>query len=205
MDKWKGKYRISSARAPWWDYTSDGAYFITVCTHNHQHFFGTCNDGKMKMNSIGALVQGFWFEIPKHASHVYLGEFIVMPNHIHGMLILDKSKAADNNSDNTSLTAPPMPIESSIVAQTIPPMPTSDKTPAEARHRNQGKNSVSSIVGGFKSVCTKNIHLDFPQQKFEWQELFWENIVKSQQSFDKITNYIVNNPANWQKDKFYSP
>ena len=190
MDKWKGNYRIPSARATWWDYTSNGAYFITICAQNHQHFFGTCKDGKLKMNSIGALVQGFWFEIPKHASNVFLGEFVVMPNHIHGILILDKPKELDGNADNSAQTA-------------YSDMSTSNKTHGEARHRNQGKNSISSIVGGFKSVCTKNIQLDFPQQKFEWQNLFWDNIIKNDQSFDEITRYIANNPANWQNDKFY--
>ena len=82
-------------------------------------------------------------------------------------------------------------------------MTINDKTHGEARYRNQGKNSISSIVGGFKSVCAKNIHIDFPCKKFEWQDLFWDNIIRSEQSFDLITNYIVNNPANWQKDKFY--
>ncbi|MEY4934568.1 MAG: hypothetical protein RIS64_927 [Bacteroidota bacterium] len=202
MDKWKGKYRIPSARADWWDYTSDGAYFITICAQSHQHFFGTCKDGKMKMNSIGALVQGFWFEIPKHASHVSLGEFVVMPNHIHGILILDKSILADNNIDHSAFEAAPMEIKTKLEGVPMP-TPVNNKTPGENRHRNQGKNSISSIVGGFKSVCTKNIHLDFPNQKFEWQDLFWDNIITTERSFDEITKYIANNPANWQNDKFY--
>ena len=88
------KYRIASARLPHWDYAADGTYFITICTHNRVHHFGSCTHGQMRLSTIGALVQGFWYEIPKHFPFVRLGEFQVMPNHIHGILSVHK-KALD--------------------------------------------------------------------------------------------------------------
>jgi REP element-mobilizing transposase RayT len=88
MEKFQNKYRIPSARHPNWDYTRHGAYFITICTKNRLHHFGTIEKGKSKLSTIGAIVQGFWYDIPRHFDHVELGEFIVMPNHIHGILIL---------------------------------------------------------------------------------------------------------------------
>jgi len=90
MSKFRGKYRIESARATWWDYSGDGAYFITFRTHNGGHYFGECKNGMMTLSTMGAIVQGFWYEIPKHFPFVTLGTFQVMPNHIHGILIIDK-------------------------------------------------------------------------------------------------------------------
>lgn len=87
--KWHDKYKIASARLQHYDYRTNGAYFITICTHNQVHFFGECNEGQMQLSTLGAIAQGFWYEIPKHFAFVSLGEFIVMPNHVHGILILD--------------------------------------------------------------------------------------------------------------------
>lgn len=99
-EKYQGKYRIPSARLQNWDYGSDGAYFITICCKNRTHFFGECKDGKMKLSTQGAIVQGFWYEIPKHFPFVILGEFVVMPNHIHGILVLDKEGYERNMKQN---------------------------------------------------------------------------------------------------------
>ncbi len=178
MQKWENKYRIPSARATWWDYAKNGTYFITICTKNREHFFGECKNDKMKLSTIGAIIQGFWYEIPKHFIFVELGEFVVMPNHIHGILILNKK--TDENSTEI------MPIED-------------NKDFVQQRFRNQGKNTVSSIIGSFKSVCTKHINLLYPDY-FGWQELFWDIIVKEEEEFVRISNYILNNPINWKED-----
>jgi putative transposase len=184
MSKWRNTYRIDSARAPWWDYGSDGAYFITICTENRQHFFGKCIKGKMSLSAEGAIVQGFWYEIPYHFPFVHLGEFIVMPNHIHGIIIIDKSGAD---------------IETEIEDINLPDF----RTPAERRVNTQGKHTASSIIGSYKSICTKHINKLFPTINFGWQERFWDNIIKSDADFDRISNYIHKNRENWDKDKFY--
>ena len=103
MGKYRNKYRIESARKPGWDYRNAGAYFITICTHNRVHHFGECKNGKMKLSTIGAIVQGFWFEIPKHAENVRLGEFVVMPNHLHGVLILSAMENIGNGRNAETL------------------------------------------------------------------------------------------------------
>ena len=89
-DKFKNKYRIVSARASWWNYGWNGAYFITICTKNRDHFFGEIENGQMKLSKIGLLADVFWHEIKNHTENIELGAFVVMPNHIHGILILDK-------------------------------------------------------------------------------------------------------------------
>ncbi len=111
MDKYKSKYRIQSTRAQWWDYGWNGAYFITICTKNREHFFGEIADGKMILSNAGIIADIFWHEISNHFLFVELGKFVVMPNHIHGILILDKPDEGNGNNDN---------IETGHVSTTCP-------------------------------------------------------------------------------------
>ena len=104
MDKFKNKYRITSARASWWNYGWAGAYFITICTQNREHFFGEIENDKMILSPCGVLADVFWHEIKNHAKNVELGTFVVISNHIHEILILN------GNADSTPVqTFPPFP------------------------------------------------------------------------------------------------
>lgn len=89
MTLYKNKYRSESARAQWWDYGWAAAYFVTICTKDRRHYFGEVNDGKMNLTPVGAIADVLWYEIKNHANHVELDEFVVMPNHIHGILVLN--------------------------------------------------------------------------------------------------------------------
>ena len=96
--KFKNKYRVDTVRAKWWDYTNNGSYFVTICTKDRQHFFGNIVEtpklgvtAKMKLNEIGELAQKFWMEIPQHFPFVVLDEFVVMPNHMHGIICVSKT------------------------------------------------------------------------------------------------------------------
>ena len=90
MDKFRGKYRIKSARWEKWDYGWNGAYFVTIVTQNRLHYFGRIIDGEMQLSDLGKIAQKFWYEIPVHFPFVVLDAFVVMPNHIHGIIIIDK-------------------------------------------------------------------------------------------------------------------
>lgn len=83
MHKFQGKFRIETARAKWWDYNSEGSYFITICTKNNEHLFGYVKDGEMILNEYGKIVSECWFDLPNHYCNIVLGEFQIMPNHIH--------------------------------------------------------------------------------------------------------------------------
>ena len=198
-EKFQNKYRIPSARHPNWDYGTNGAYFITICTKDRQYFFGECADGKMKLSTLGAIVQGFWYKIPKHFPFIELDEFVVMPNHIHGILILNKNKVNENIIE----TIGPVEIgHRPVSTDEYVSINNNDKTIGQKRFRNQGKNTVSSIIGSYKSICTKHIHAAFPLLNFEWQTRFWDNIIRDNEAFDTISRYIINNPLNWEDDKF---
>src|SRR5687768_10357327 len=88
--KYRGRYRISSSRASWWNYGNGGYYFVTLCTRNKVHYFGEIQGVVMQKSTLGKLAEKYWNEIPIKFSFVTLGEFIVMPNHIHGIIIIDK-------------------------------------------------------------------------------------------------------------------
>ena len=87
---YKNKYRIPSARLQHWDYGWNAAYFVTICTHNRQCFFGEISNGKMELSEMGKTATIYWMEIPDHFPFVNLGAFVVMPNHIHGIVVIDR-------------------------------------------------------------------------------------------------------------------
>ncbi len=100
MEKFKGKYRISSARLQNWDYGWNALYFITICTQNRELFFGEIINHKMQLSEIGELSKKYWFEIPEKFSFIKLDEFVVMPNHIHGIIEIAKTDNKQNDQRN---------------------------------------------------------------------------------------------------------
>ncbi len=201
-EKFKNKYRIPSARLQSWDYGNNGSYFITICTKNREHFFGEILNEEMHLNEIGKMADKYWKEIPIHFPFIELGNYVVMPNHVHGILIIDKNridqtscrdKACDRNKAIVSRD------KASLVSTTT--THESNKTNGQMRYQNQGKKTISSVTGSFKSVVTKNAHLI--NSDFAWQPRFHDHLIRDAESFERIQIYIKNNPKNWKEDKFY--
>jgi REP element-mobilizing transposase RayT len=183
MDKFKNKYRIPSARLQNWDYSSKGAYFITICTHNRAHLFGEIIGNEMHLNETGQLAEKFWMEIPAHFPFVELGNFVVMPNHFHGILIINESIPPPLETPNLGVSTPTPPIKKN-----------------GGKNEKWKPNSIGSIINQFKRIVTINarkIHADFA-----WQSRFHDHIIRDNESFQRIQTYIANNPLNWNKDKF---
>jgi REP element-mobilizing transposase RayT len=205
-EKFMGKYRNSSARLQNWDYAWNAPYFITICTKNREYYFGEIIDGKMQLSNIGTIANIMWYEIKNHTNTAELDEFVVMPNHIHGILILNNDYQNEmdgkNNNENSNDigdcngdvgTRHALPLQS----------PTSSSPPltiGQQRFQNQGKNTVSSIIGSYKSAVTK--HARRLGYTFAWQSRFHDHIIRDDESFQRIKKYIENNPLNWGKDKF---
>ncbi|RED24931.1 REP element-mobilizing transposase RayT [Flavobacterium cutihirudinis] len=192
-EKFQNKYRISSIRAQWWDYGWNGAYFITICTQDRKHYFGEIQNNKMILSAAGIIADLLWHQIPTHHKNVELGDFVVMPNHIHGILIIDKKS---NNIDLDFAN------DANIVqtGHALSQHALSLQNPGSQRFQNIGKNTISSIVGSYKSAVTKHANrLGYPHQ---WQKLFYDNIIRNNNDYQRISDYIVSNPENWTKDKF---
>ena len=183
-EKYKNKYRTKSNRLQNWDYGWNASYFVTICTKGREHFFGEIKKGNMEFSKIGDIVHKFWLEIPKHFPFVNLGEFVVMPNHIHGIIIIDKN---DNNAH---------PVETPKLD--VSTMTTTPKT-------NGGKNPkwkpniLGSIINQYKRICTINARKT--NRNFAWQSRYYDHIIRDKKSFNKISEYIINNPINWGKDR----
>jgi putative transposase len=169
MKKFQNKYRIESARLSSWDYSRPGSYFITICTKKRNHFFGEIINEIMHLNEIGLIADSGWRMIPGHYENMMLDEFVVMPNHIHGIIIINDISVVVEAGHAPSLPQPP-------------------------------KNTVSNMVGSFKSAVTKLARPINPD--FGWQSRFHDHIIRNQAEFIRISNYIINNPANWDSDKF---
>jgi REP element-mobilizing transposase RayT len=114
---------------------------------------------------------------------VELGDFVLMPNHIYGILILDKPKTT-------------------TIGETKQTIDETEKTIGQNRFQNIGKNTVSSIIGSYKSAVTK--HANRLGLKNGWQTRFHDHIIHNDAEYQRISNYIVNNPNKWIEDKFYS-
>ncbi|PZX20343.1 REP element-mobilizing transposase RayT [Breznakibacter xylanolyticus] len=178
----QNKYRIASARLQCWDYRWAAAYFITICTHNRACCLGQVTEGCMQLSPVGVMADVFWHEIKNHVAHVQLDAFVVMPNHVHGILILNEcGDDVDTVETGHALSLP--------------------KTIGQSRYQRIGHRSVSSIIGSYKSAVTKHAHrLGY---HFGWQTRYWDHIIRDQPSFQRIQTYIVNNPAKWGDDRFH--
>jgi putative transposase len=188
--KFQNKYRIDSIRLKNWDYGTNGAYFITICTKNRKRFFGEIANNKMVLNEIGCLAYNFWAEIPKHFPFVELGNFQIMPNHTHGILIINKKNFVDETIVDVNVET----LQCNVST-------TNDKNQKMSKISPKS-GTISTIIRSYKSVVTN--HARYANPDFGWQARFWDNIIWNSESFERIQNYIEKNPENWKEDKFYN-
>ncbi|MCF7836435.1 transposase [Candidatus Gracilibacteria bacterium] len=165
-------------RLAFFDYATGGAYFVTICTENREHFFGEIHDDKMILNDCGKIVVKCWQEIPTHFPDTKLDEFVVMPNHIHGIVRIGNSINGVENAVN---------LENADVGN------------GHARSSSK-KSNLSAILGSFKSAASKEIHQKI-RMDFAWQKSFHDHIIRDDEELNLIREYISSNPENWAKDK----
>jgi REP element-mobilizing transposase RayT len=186
--KYMDKFRIKSTRLKWYDYSQDGAYFVTICTKNKTHLFGeiendnqnrgdnvetglrpvsTVSSPKIKLSNFGKIVADCWHDLPNHYSNIILDEFVVMPDHIHGIIIIR------NGSDNKI------------------------------------KHGMSEFIRAFKSFSSRRINeFNAANVVIEtglrpvsmtksgiWQPRFYDRIIRSDNELNRIRLYIKNNPT----------
>ncbi len=220
-EKFRNKYRVPSARLQNWDYGSNGAYFITICTKEMQHFFGEVVDKNMILNSVGLLAEEYWTEILKQFPYVEFGNFQIMPNHMHGILIIDKSVVTavetrfiasnlenkiefiasnlDGITEDENIKDDADSSETRLIAS-VPP--EKDGIGGFAGENNPMlADNISRIIRWYKGRCTFEMRKINPN--FGWHSRFHDHIIRNSESFERIQNYIEENPARWEEDKFY--
>lgn len=204
MTKFQGKYRIESARAKWWDYNNAGHYFITICTKDRVHLFGHIKDGEMILNEYGKIVAECWFDLPNHYSNIFLGVFQIMPNHIHCVIGVTESpvemgfKPVSTIDDENSMS----PVE-----MDLKPACTELDDENQNKIQNNGKkiHGVFEFIRALKSFSSRRINEKRNSKGVtNWQERFHDHIIRNEAEYDRITNYIINNPKKWDEDCFFN-
>jgi len=173
------KRRRRSIRLVRYDYTAGGAYFITAVTAGRKGLFGEIESGEMCLSLTGRIVQSCWEQIPTHFPHVGVDAYVIMPNHIHGILLI--------YNDHTK-----------VGAQHAAPLQNNIKKP----NQKVEPGSLGAIVRSFKSAVTRQVRREMNLTTI-WQRNYYEHIIRNPVDYEKITAYILDNPRNWQDDEEY--
>lgn len=206
------KHHRKSIRLRGYDYSQAGLYFITICLQDRKCLFGEIliganhnspqnNSPQMKLSDIGKIANACWLEIPEHFPNVVLHDYVVMPNHIHGIVEIVATDLVGAKYFSPQ-------IERQITNMAMPKTPTQEID----NNRNAGAKYISplrspsktigSIVRGFKIGVTKWVRVHTKIDKL-WQRNYWDSIIRDETTYWRISDYIRNNPAKWNNDKFY--
>ncbi|PSB44305.1 transposase [Cyanosarcina cf. burmensis CCALA 770] len=190
MTLFKNKYCIESTRLSNRDYAANGLYFITICTGDRTCFFGDIVNTQIHLSAIGQIAEKFWVEIPQHFKHTYIDAYVVMPNHVHGIIIIDKPYVVSTTCRDVACNV------STDISNDLDDC--NFFTTMSMISPKSG--SLSAILQSYKSAvtqwCRKNGY-----DNFTWQPRFYDRIIRADGSLDKIREYIVNNPTKWKEDK----
>jgi putative transposase len=184
------KHHRRSIRVKGYDYSSEGAYYVTIVTQARECLFGEIIDGEMQFNEYGKIVQKRWDEIPIHFPNVELGAFVIMPNHVHGIIFITTERRSEvvspQNNPNNNIQDAYMDETFTLGRETLPPR----------------KPTLGQIVAYFQYQSTKEmnrIETDNAITKF-WQRNYYEHIIRDEKDLQNKTDYIEANPSLWDKD-----
>ena len=166
------KHHRRSIRLKNYDYSQPGGYFITICTQNRECYFGHIKNGSVVLSPMGEMAHHLWLEIPRHFDHVKIDAFIVMPNHVHGILMIH-----DNYRRGTTCRAPPY-----------------------EKFGNPRPGSIPTVVRSYKSAVTRWCHKN-GYEYFQWQRNYYEHIIRNGKGLNDIKYYVINNPLKWEEDR----
>lgn len=181
------RFLIKTARLNKWDYSSEGYYFITICTINRINYFGNIINRIMILSDIGNIAQNHWQQIPQHFPNILLDEYIIMPNHVHGIIQIIKSTHINNKQTRRDEACHDEPVE------------TCHGMSLQNNHSNKFShpihNSIPMIINHFKGSCTRAIN-QLPNQTrlFQWQTRYYDRVIRDDYELNKIREYIINNP-----------
>jgi REP element-mobilizing transposase RayT len=221
------KHHRWSIRLKGYDYSLAGAYFVTICTQNRLCLFGNIVENQMRLNDAGEIVANEWMKTAEIRNEIELDEWVVMPNHFHGIVVITNSENMTHCRGDrpVALTDKPFAQMGKPGGQTDKPFAPTDK-PGDAISGDRPvaptdnpvaitdnrvvptgprSRSIGAVMAGFKSAVTKRINElhTTPGAKL-WQRNYREHIVRNETELDRIREYIRNNPAQWSLDSLYS-
>ena len=173
MNRREGTHHHRSIRIKGYDYARPGAYFITVCTRNREFMFGAVVNGKMRLNELGRIVESTWRDLPNHYPNLKLDAFTVMPNHVHGIIIITDVGAG------------------------LKPAPTNATNQQSIR-----RHGLPEVVRAFKTFSSRRINaLRGTPGVPIWQRNYYDHVVRSEETLNRIREYITTNPLRWALDR----
>ncbi|MFH1441281.1 MAG: transposase [Candidatus Omnitrophota bacterium] len=200
MCKYHNKYRVESTRLRDWDYSSSGYYFITICMQNRVNCFGAIIGGCVKLSEIGGMADKLWNEIPRYFQFAKIDNYIVMPNHIHGILAINRRDAINRDAIGRDAIGRDAIGRDAIGRDAINRVSTLKCGGITGRHNPMNANSLSRIIRWYKGRTTFEIHKLQTGRFFRWQERFYEHVIRDEKSLHAIRQYIVDNPIKWESD-----
>jgi putative transposase len=180
------RHHRRSIRLKGHDYAQPGAYFVTICTRERECLFGHVVNGEMRLNDAGEIARRCWEDIPDHFPHAVSDAVVIMPNHVHGVIVIHGRG------------------EASVPLHVSKERTGSDASPLRQRPNGTQPGSLSAIVQNLKSISTRRMNaargmLGTPV----WQRNYYEHVVRNDEELEAIRQYILNNPANWVTDENY--
>ena len=196
-----------SIRITNYDYAGMGSYFVTICTYNKESLFGDIINMKIRLNDLGKVVEECWRAIPIHFEMVELDTFVVMPNHVHGIIMITDTTTLVgathasplSSTTRTNICQSPLDIDSdSRWATHASPLRSSCST----HPKGPNSQSLGAIIGSFKSEVSKWYHkINTTPSQTVWQRNYYEHIIRNDTEWDQIRQYIKSNPARWNEDR----
>ena len=193
-----------SVRLKGYDYSLEGLYFITICCHEKACLFGKIINAEMQLNDYGKIAHENWLKTAEFRPEILLDVFVIMPNHMHAVINIEARRGVSHT--------PAILQESQIIDKTVQ-LNSSDNKNSIISVNNQGvcdtpllrspSNTVGAIIRGYKASVTKQMNI-LGFDGTAWQRNYYEHIIKTPKAYDEISEYILNNPATWVQDKFYT-
>jgi putative transposase len=180
-----------SIRLAEYDYRQDGAYFVTMCVYQRACLFGDVVGDEMMLSTLGCIVLEEWERTAIHRTYVILDEFVVMPNHVHGIIVID------HGADGVGATRRVAQFDPT----SIPNVPASGRATHRVAPTGPAAGSIGAIIGQFKSISAKRINRvrETPGAPV-WQRNYYEHVIRDEKSLNAIREYIQFNPARWAAD-----
>lgn len=172
-----------STRLPDYDYSQHGVYFVTICIQGRRCLFGEIIDGDMQINELGETASRYWKKIETLHPFFRLGEFIIMPNHIHGIIFIENEEKITDTVGATHRAA--------------------RKNDRGISEIHMHKKSISSVINHYKGAVKKWANKN-EYEYFSWQRNYHEHIIRDEKSLEMISEYIMYNPVTWKDDKFFT-
>lgn len=203
-----------SLRLKKYDYSKNNYYFVTICTYKRQNFFGEIKNSEMILNDIANISLKNWLNLPNYYSNCFLDEFVFMPNHFHGIIIIDNEKSIKKEEEDRSRAKFIYGNEEKDKDRVMFTcgndfksfLTKSVQTKTDNKIEEKKIHGISEIIRAFKGFSTREINLFLKNRnliddiQFKWHKSFYDRIIRNEKELENVRKYIKNNPLKWEID-----